>query len=78
MKQTVATANTTACACNGQYEELRAELQSLRTAVTSPSTGWSWASIVSQPSAVSSNTRDVRTNLGLPAVVLDLRSGPVD
>jgi hypothetical protein len=38
VKQTVTmtTTNTTACTCNGHYEELRAELQSLRTAVTSP------------------------------------------
>ncbi|KAJ9480867.1 hypothetical protein VN97_g12655 [Penicillium thymicola] len=73
-KQTVATTNMTACTCNGHYEELRAELQSLRTAVTSPSTGRSWASILSQSSVVSFNTRTVRSNLGLPAVVLDLRS----
>lgn len=76
VKQTMAmtTTNTMECTCNGHYEELRAELQSLRTAVTSPSTGRSWASIASQSSVMSSNTRTVRTNLGLPAVVLDLRA----
>jgi hypothetical protein len=46
---------------------------------TSPSTqvsspGRSWASIVSQSSLASSNTRAARIGLGLPAVVLDLRS----
>lgn len=73
-KQTVATTNRNACTCDGHHEELRAELQSLRTAVTSPSTGRSWASIVSQSSVMSSNTRTVRSSLGLPAVVLDVRS----
>lgn len=73
-KQAAVTTDRTTCACHGHYEELRAELQSLRTAVTSPSTGRSWASIVSQSSVVSSNTRRVRSSLGLPAVVLDLRS----
>ncbi|KAK9342434.1 hypothetical protein V1522DRAFT_416198 [Lipomyces starkeyi] len=70
----VATAtNTRECICNGHYEELRAELRSLRTAVTSPSTGRSWASVVSQPSVMSANTRAARTGLGIPAVTLDLR-----
>ncbi|KAJ5543842.1 hypothetical protein N7494_005121 [Penicillium frequentans] len=78
LKQTALTTNLTGCTCNGHYEELRAELQSLRTAVTSPSTGRSWASIVSQPSVVSSNTRAVRSSLGLPAVVLDVRSASDD
>ncbi|KAJ5556699.1 hypothetical protein N7494_000614 [Penicillium frequentans] len=73
-KQTAMTTDRTTCACNGHYEELRAELQSLRTAVTSPSTGRSWASIVSQSSVMSPSTRTVRSSLGLPAVVLDLRS----
>ncbi|KAJ5543829.1 hypothetical protein N7494_005108 [Penicillium frequentans] len=73
-KQAAMTTDRTTCACHGHYEELRAELQSLRTAVTSPSTGRSWASIVSQSSVVSSNTRMVRSSLGLPAVILDLRS----
>lgn len=68
------TTDRTTCACHGHYEEVRAELQSLRNAVTSPSTGRSWASIVSQSSVVSSNTRMVRSSLGLPAVILDLRS----
>ncbi|KAJ5533370.1 hypothetical protein N7494_006946 [Penicillium frequentans] len=73
-KQTAMTTDRTTCACNGHYEELRAELQALRTAVTSPSTGRSWASIVSQSSVMSPSTRTVRSSLGLPAVVLDLRS----
>lgn len=74
LKETVATSNMTACTCNGHYGELRAEIQLLRTAVTSPSPGRSWASIVSQSSVMSSNTRTVRSSLGLPAVILDLRS----
>ena len=42
------------------------------TQVSSP--GRSWASIVSQSSLASSNTRAARVGLGLPAVILDLRS----
>lgn len=42
------------------------------TQVSSP--GRSWASIASQSSLASSNTRTARTGLGLPAVILDLRS----
>ena len=71
---TMATSNATACTCNGHFEELRAELQALRTTVSSPSTGRSWASIASQASVVSSSTRAARAGLGLPAVILDLRS----
>ncbi|KAJ5117672.1 hypothetical protein N7448_011304 [Penicillium atrosanguineum] len=56
-KQTAVTTGLTTCACNGHYEEIRAELQSLRSA----------------SSVVSPNTQTVRSSLGLPAVVLDLR-----
>ncbi|KAJ5288089.1 hypothetical protein N7478_003775 [Penicillium angulare] len=74
LKQTALTANLTACTCNGHYEELRAERLELHTVVTSPSIGRSWASIMSQPSVVPSNTWAVRSSLGLSAVVLDVRS----
>ncbi|KAJ5082260.1 hypothetical protein N7532_011303 [Penicillium argentinense] len=43
-----------------------------RTHVSSP--GRSWASIVSQSSLASSNTRAAHTETGLPAVILDLCS----
>jgi hypothetical protein len=51
----------------------------LNVSTTTPSVpvsslGRSWASIVSQSSLASSNTRAARAGLGLPAVVLDLRS----
>lgn len=53
--------------------------QSVNAPTTPPSTqvsspGRSWASVVSQSSLGSSGTRAVRTGLGLPAVILDLRS----
>jgi hypothetical protein len=71
---TTATANTMACTCNGHFEEPRAELQALRTTVTSPSTGQSLVLIASQSSVVSSSARAARAGLGLPAVILDLRA----
>ena len=55
-----------------QALSLRAPTTLASTQVSSP--GRSWASVVSQSSLASSNTRAARTGLGLPAVVLDLRS----
>ncbi|KAJ5215604.1 reverse transcriptase [Penicillium cinerascens] len=51
---------------------LVAPTTSLNTQTSSP--GTSWASIVSQSSSASSNTRATRPGLGLPAVILDLRA----
>ncbi|CAI7628149.1 unnamed protein product [Penicillium manginii] len=68
-----------------EVANLKELIQSLSVGppTTSPSTqvsspGRSWASIVSQSSLASSNTRAARTGLGLPAVVLDLRSARED
>lgn len=64
-----------------EVANLKELLQSLSVVApsTSPSTqfgspGRSWASIASQSSLASSDTRAARTGLGLPAVILDLRS----
>jgi hypothetical protein len=70
---TRAKTNAAACTCNEHHEELRAELQSLRSAVTSPSTGRSWASVTTATSVVSSTTRAARADLGMPAIVMDGR-----
>lgn len=71
-----------------EVQELQKEIASLKELVqslavnaptTPPSTqvsspGRSWASVVSRSSLASSNTRAARTGLGLPAVIIDLRS----
>ncbi|KAK1141013.1 hypothetical protein N8T08_009670 [Aspergillus melleus] len=71
-----------------EFNELHKEVASLKeliqslslaTPTMSPGTqarspGRSWASLVSQSSVASSNTRAGRTGLSLPAVILDLRS----
>ncbi|KAJ5215588.1 uncharacterized protein N7498_001995 [Penicillium cinerascens] len=55
-----------------QSLSLGAPTTSPGTQVSSP--GRSWASIVSQSSLASSETRAARAGLGLPAVILDLRA----
>jgi hypothetical protein len=72
VKQTLtrAATNAAACTCNKHYEELRAELQSLRSTVTSPSPGRSWASVTTATSDVSFTMRAARADLGMPAIVM--------
>ena len=64
-----------------EVANLKELIQSLSVGAptTSPSTqggspGRSWASVASQSSLASSNTRAARAGFGLPAVILDLRS----
>jgi hypothetical protein len=55
-------------------QSLSVNASSAPSGTPASSPGRSWASIVSQSSLASSHTRAARTGLGLPAVVLDLRS----